>query len=63
METIDYNDLNSTIKTTHLNIDYPDFKQILMKRTSDLEESFFETPEKDKICFDKISESKRKIKI
>lgn len=65
--TTDIYEMNSTLKTSPLNnMDFINYQQILFKpnqeSSSDLDNSFIDSPKREKVCFDSISESKRKLK-
>jgi len=60
METTDINELNSTLKTSPANIEFINYQNFIIKTSSsDMDNSFFDSPQKEKVCYNTISESKR----
>lgn len=57
METTEAYELNSTLRSTALNMDFLNYQQILMKAPqSDLDNTYNDSPRKEKVCYDSISE-------
>jgi len=62
MEIGDMYEMNSTLKTSALNMDIINCKQVIFKSPqSDLDHSDLDSLLKDNVCYDSIIESKRKI--
>ncbi len=57
METTNLSDQNTTIKTTPENIKFLNH-QNLFPNQSEMDNSFFDSPRKEKVCYNTISESK-----
>jgi len=64
MDTTDIYEMNSTLKTSAINMDFINYQQLLYKPSQqDSDNSFCESPNKEKVCYDSISESKTKNKL